>query len=83
MPLHSPCSRRRFNCFGHTISTWPILTGVLVHTNGWAYFVSGLRGEWGAQVYAVDLRIGALKWQNTKAGVYRDDRPGLARYGGK
>ena len=76
-------AERRFNYFGHLISPWPILTGVLVHTNGLAYFVSGMLEGYGVQAYAVDAWTGSLTngWQNTSAGVYLDNRPGLARNG--
>ena len=76
-------AERRFNYFGHLISTWPILTGVLVHTNGLAYFVSGIRDEYGVQAYAVDARTGSLSngWQNTQVGVHWVNRPGLGRIG--
>ena len=76
-------AERRFNYFGHLISPWPILTGVLVHTNGLAYFVSGMVETYGVQAYAVDSRTGSLTngWQNTSAGVYLDNRPGLSRKG--
>ena len=76
-------AERRFNYYGHQISAWPILTGVLVHTNGLAYFVSGLWDIYGVQAYALDARTGSLTngWQNAGAGVYRDNRPGLARVG--
>jgi hypothetical protein len=76
-------AERRFNYFGHLISTWPILTGILVHTNGLAYFESGIRDEYGVQAYAVDARTGSLAkgWQNTKVGVHWIDRPGLGRIG--
>ena len=76
-------AERRFNYFGHLISTWPILTGILVHTNGLAYFESGIRDEYGVQAYAVDARTGSLAkgWQNTKVGVHWIDKPGLGRIG--
>ena len=73
----------RFNYYGHLISAWPILGGVLVHTNGLAYFVSGLRDTYGVQAFAVDARTGSLTngWQNTHCGVWIDNRPGIARVG--
>ena len=76
-------AERRWSYYGHMISAWPIMTGVLVHTNGLAYFVSGIRDEYGVQAFAVDARTGSLTngWQNTLAGVYLDNRPGLARIG--
>jgi len=76
-------AERRFNYFGHLISTWPILTGVLVHTNGLAYFESGIRDEYGVQAYAVDARTGSLAkgWQNTQVGVHWANKPGLGRIG--
>ena len=76
-------AERRFNYFGHLISTWPILTGVLVHTNGLAYFESGIRDEYGVQAYAVDARTGSLAkgWQNTQVGVHWVNKPGLGRIG--
>jgi outer membrane protein assembly factor BamB len=76
-------AERRFNYFGHLISTWPILTGILVHSNGLAYFESGIRDEYGVQAYAVDARTGSLAkgWQNTQVGVHWVNRPGLGRIG--
>ena len=74
-------SERRFNYYGHLISTWPILTGILVHPNGNAYFASGMMDEYGVQVFALNAQTGAIVWQNTNAGVCLDNRLGLARVG--
>ena len=74
-------SERRFNYYGHLISTWPILTGILVHPNGNAYFASGMMDEYGVQVFALSASTGAMVWQDTNAGICLDNRPGLARAG--
>ena len=69
-------AERRFNYYGHLISSWPILTGVLVN-DGVAYFVSGMLDEWGVQAYAVDAATGAIIWQKTSAGVCLANTPGV------
>jgi len=58
---------RRMNLFGYLCSTWPVLGGVTVQ-DGKAYFIGGMQAEFGAHVYCVDARSGALVWQNNSAG---------------
>lgn len=70
---------RRFNLYGHLVSTWPVLTGVLVH-NDVAYFAAGLLGDYGSHVYGLDAKSGAIVWQNNASGTYLDnaDRLGFS-----
>jgi len=62
-------AERRMNHYGKLMSTWPILTGVLVNS-GTAYFASGSVDYYGAHVFAVNSMTGQLVWQNTTAGTF-------------
>jgi len=75
-------AERRMNHYGKLMSTWPILTGVLVNS-GTAYFASGSVDYFGAHVFAVNSQTGQLVWQNTTAGTFIDaaSRVGLSPSG--
>jgi outer membrane protein assembly factor BamB len=75
---------RRVMFFGQLMSTWPVITGVLVDS-GVAYFAGGYNAEDGAHVYAVNAVDGTIVWQNNaiaaNAGIKdmgRGPRGGLA-----
>ena len=64
--LAAPVDRRVF-WFGHLVSTWPVLTGVVVQ-DGVAYAVAGYQKENGVHAYALDPKSGQMVWENDKAG---------------
>ncbi len=64
--LAAPCDRRVF-WYGHLISTWPVITGVVVHDDI-AYAVAGYQKENGTHAYALDPRNGTVIWEKHDAG---------------
>ncbi|MBD3242397.1 MAG: PQQ-binding-like beta-propeller repeat protein [Chitinivibrionales bacterium] len=75
-------AERRINLYGHLSSTWPVITGVLVH-DGKAYFGAGVLDEYGTHVYCVNASTGALVWQNNAGGTFynQDGRRGFTPSG--
>ncbi|MFH0938269.1 MAG: PQQ-binding-like beta-propeller repeat protein [Planctomycetota bacterium] len=63
----APCDRRIF-WFGHLISTWPVVSGVVVQ-DGMAYAVAGYRKENGIHAYALDPKTGQVAWEKDNAGT--------------
>ena len=59
---------RRIFWFGHLISTWPVLSGVVVQ-NGVAYAVAGYQKENGIHAYAFDPKTGQVIWERDDAGA--------------
>ena len=59
---------RRIMWYGHLISTWPVITGVLVH-DGTTYFGAGHQAGNGVHFYAVDARTGEPVWENHSVGT--------------
>lgn len=55
---------RQIMWYGHLSSTWPVLTGVLVH-EGAAYAVAGHQALNGVYVYALDAATGQLRWRTS------------------
>jgi outer membrane protein assembly factor BamB len=72
--LAAPSDRRVF-WFGHLVSTWPVLTGVVVH-EGVAYAVAGYQKENGIHVYAIDPQSGKVLWEKDDAGSGGRSGPG-------
>jgi outer membrane protein assembly factor BamB len=64
--LAGPADRRLF-WFGHLVSTWPVIPGVLLQ-DGVAYAVAGYQGENGIHAYAVDPKTGNVLWEKDDAG---------------
>jgi len=63
--FHAAPLDRRMMWYGHLISTWPIVTGVLVR-DGTAYFAAGHQGINGIYVYALDAETGIQRWEAHK-----------------
>jgi len=63
----APIDRRVF-WFGHYISTWPVITGVVVQ-DGVAYAVAGFQKENGIHAYALDAKSGQVRWEKHNAGA--------------
>jgi len=70
----APAERRIF-WFGHLISTWPIVGGVVVQ-DGVAYAVAGLAKENGIHAYALDAKSGKVIWEKDDAGAGGQAGPG-------
>jgi len=63
----APIERRLF-WFGHYISTWPVISGVVVR-DGVAYAVAGFQNENGIHAYALDPKNGQVRWERHDAGA--------------
>jgi len=61
-----PIDRRVF-WFGHLISTWPVISGVVVQDDV-AYCVAGFQKENGIHAYALDAKSGHVRWEKHDAG---------------
>jgi len=72
--LAGPVDRRVF-WFGHLVSTWPVVPGVVVQ-NGVAYAVAGYQKENGVHAYAFDPRSGKVVWEKDDAGSGGPGGPG-------
>jgi len=64
--LAAPRDRRVF-WFGHLISTWPVVPGVVVQDDV-AYAVAGYQKENGVHAYAIDPKSGNVLWEKDDAG---------------
>ena len=64
--LAAPLDRRVF-WFGHLVSTWPVVPGVVVQ-DGVAYAVAGFQKENGVHAYAFDPKSGNVLWEKDNAG---------------
>jgi outer membrane protein assembly factor BamB len=64
--LAAPVDRRVF-WFGHLVSTWPVVPGVVVQ-DGVAYAVAGYQKENGVHAYAIDPKTGNVLWEKDDAG---------------
>ena len=53
---------RRVMVFGELMSTWPVVSGALVH-DGLLYAAAGLTAEDGARVVALNAETGELAWE--------------------
>jgi outer membrane protein assembly factor BamB len=69
----APTERKMF-WFGHLVSTWPIITGVVVH-DGVAYAVAGHLAENGIHAYALNPKTGAVLWERHDAGLGGEGNP--------
>jgi len=67
---------RRIMFYGSLASTWPVMGGVMVHDNI-AYAASGILGNDGTYVYALDPVTGAAKWSR-ETGRIKVDRQDLS-----
>jgi outer membrane protein assembly factor BamB len=65
--LAGPLDRRVF-WFGHLVSTWPVVPGVVVQ-DGVAYAVAGYQKESGIHVYAMNPKTGQVLWETDDAGT--------------
>jgi outer membrane protein assembly factor BamB len=65
---------RRILWFGHLISTWPVLSGVVVQ-DGVAYAVAGYQKENGIHAYAFDPKTGQVTWERGDAGRGANGNP--------
>ena len=74
--LAAPVDRRVF-WFGHLVSTWPVVPGVVVQ-DGVAYAVAGLQKENGIHAYAIDPKTGNVLWEKDDAGSGGPAGPGAA-----
>ena len=72
--LAAPADRRVF-WFGHLVSTWPVVPGVVVQ-DGVAYAVAGFQKENGIHAYAIDPKTGKVLWEKDDAGAGGQRRPG-------
>ena len=61
----APVDRRLF-WFGHLISTWPVIPGVVVQ-NGVAYTVAGYQKDNGIHAYAINPKTGQVIWETDDA----------------
>ena len=59
---------RRIFWFGHLISTWPVLSGVVVQ-DGIAYAIAGYQKENGIHAYAFEPKTGQVIWERDDAGA--------------
>ncbi|MCY2988649.1 MAG: PQQ-binding-like beta-propeller repeat protein [Planctomycetota bacterium] len=74
--LAAPVDRRVF-WFGHLVSTWPVVPGVVVQDNV-AYAVAGYQKENGVHAYAIDPKSGNVLWEKDDAGSGGPAGPGSA-----
>jgi outer membrane protein assembly factor BamB len=74
--LAAPVDRRVF-WFGHLVSTWPVVPGVVVQ-DGVAYAVAGYQKENGVHAYAIDPKTGHVLWERDDAGSGGQAGPGAA-----
>ena len=72
-----PAQDRRIMIFGELMSTWPVLSGVLVHA-GMVYAAAGHAPEDGAYVVALDAETGELNWEHADL-ANRPDMPLMGR----
>ncbi len=66
----APIDRRVF-WFGHLISTWPIISGVVVQDDV-AHFVAGFQKDNGIHAYALDAKSGQVHWEKHDAGAMKN-----------
>jgi outer membrane protein assembly factor BamB len=79
--LQAAPAERRVTWFGHLISTWPVVSGVVVQ-DGVAYAVAGFQKENGIHAYAIDPASGQVLWEKDDAGAGGGDpRAGLGSIG--
>ena len=60
---------RRILWFGHLISTWPVVTGAVVH-EGIAYAAAGYHTINGVYVYALHAASGQVRWENHESAQF-------------
>ncbi len=65
-----PIDRRVF-WFGHLISAWPVISGVVVQ-DGVAHFVAGYQRDNGIHAYALDAKSGQVRWEHHDAGAMKN-----------
>jgi outer membrane protein assembly factor BamB len=76
----APLDRRVF-WFGHLLSTWPAVAGVVVH-DGVAFAVAGSQKENGIHAYAIDPKSGKVLWEKDDAGTGEYSNDGQIAVGG-
>ena len=72
--LAGPADRRVF-WYGHLISTWPVIPGIVVQ-DGVGYAVAGYQKENGIHAYAFDPKNGKVIWEKDEAGSGGAGGPG-------
>ena len=72
----APVDRRVF-WFGHLVSTWPVIPGVVVQDDI-AYAVAGYQKDSGIHAYAIEPKTGQVLWEKDDAGTGGPSGPGGA-----
>ena len=65
--LAAPIDRRVF-WYGHLVSTWPVVPGVVVQDDV-AYAVAGYQKDSGIHAYAIEPKTGHVLWEKDDAGM--------------